>query len=81
MRFTHRSRDLATDAIRSFAQRVRVQVRIAGSSGCVSVPEELADQGQAKASTSANARMRVPEIVDTNTFQTGALGYCFPWTL
>jgi hypothetical protein len=59
----HGCGDKAPDTVGGAAQRIRVKVRVARSGAGLRVPEQLADDRQPEPRASADARVRVAEIM------------------
>ena len=69
---------VATNSIRRPAERVRIKVRVAGCSGRLDVPQQLPDDWKPKPCASADARVRVPQVMDTNAVEPSAFCYGLP---
>src|SRR5262249_22700409 len=62
----HCRRDLTTDDVSRPAQRVRVQVTVLRGGGRLRMPQQLADDGQAKRSTRPHGRKAITEIMEAH---------------
>lgn len=69
---TQRLCDLPADLIRSASQRIAVQVRISLRGGDLLVTKQLAEDRQPESAAGSEARERVPQVVNANSFEPSA---------
>ena len=75
------SRDATADRFGGPPQRIVIEVRIPRGGRCLSVTQQPADDRQPHATAGTEARVGVPQIVQANAGQTGALGDGIPRAL